>query len=298
MPPPELDKARFQSVSEHRKNERGGAHMTSFSNQTVWITGASSGIGEGLAQVFAEKGARIVLSGRRIDALQTVADRLPAECFALPFEATDYDALDGVVEQAWQWAGKIDVLVNNAGISQRSFAIETDISVYNNLINVDLIAPITLTQLQLRRMADAGGAQIVAISSLAGQIGSPMRTGYCAAKHGLIGYMDALRAEVENEHNIKVTNVLPGSVATNVSRNAVTTDGSKRGVSDANIDGGDDPIDCARAIVEAVENQVPEFVYAKGMELELIKMRRSDPERLFKTMGSIADQILSEGLSK
>lgn len=270
--------------------------MSVFKGKTVWITGASSGIGKALSNAFASNGARIVLSGRRVDALQAVADELPSDSLVLPFEVTDFDALESKVQEAWNWAGRIDILVNNAGISQRSLAIDTEPDVYTHLLNIDLVAPIWLTQLQLRRMADAGGGHIVAISSVAGRIGAPLRTAYSAAKHGLIGYMDALRSEVSVLHNINVTNVLPGSVATDVSRNAVTSDGSRRGKSDANIDAGDDPMDCARAILEAIENNVPELIYARGMELELAKMRHEDPEQLFALAGQLGAQLAQEGV--
>ncbi|MFT7547406.1 MAG: dehydrogenase/reductase SDR family protein 7B [Candidatus Azotimanducaceae bacterium] len=256
--------------------------MNNYQNKTIWVTGASSGIGEALAHEFSRAGGNVILSGRRVDALTQVADALPNDALVLPFEVTDYASLGNIVEQAWAWTGRVDVLVNNAGVSQRSLAIETKPEVYADLINIDLVAPIWLTQLQLTRMADAGGAHIVAISSVAGRLGAPLRTAYSAAKHGLIGYMDALRSEVSLLHNIQVTNVLPGSVATAVSSNALTADGSKRGKSDAQIDGGDSPADCAAAIVDAVSANVPELIYAQGPELELAKLRQVDPLKLFE----------------
>lgn len=270
--------------------------MGNFDGKAVWITGASSGIGRALAVAFAANGARIILSGRRVEALQAVADELPTDALVHPFEVTEFEALASKVEEAWNWAGRVDILVNNAGISQRSLAIDTDPGVYTHLLNVDLVSPIWLTQLQLRRMANAGGAHIVAISSVAGRIGAPLRTAYSAAKHGLIGYMDALRSEVSVPHNIQVTNVLPGSVATDVSRNAVTGDGSRRGKSDANIDAGDDPMDCAQAILAAVENNVPELIYAKGLELDLTRMRQEEPEKLFELAGQLGAQLAAEGI--
>ena len=161
--------------------------MSRFANKTVWITGASSGIGKALAEAFAAESATIILSGRRDAALQAIADALPTDSLVLPFDATDYAVLSAKTEDAWNWKGRVDILVNNAGVSQRSFAIDTDPQVYADMINIDLIAPIWLTQLQLPRMAQAGGAHIVAISSIAGRIGVPLRTAYCAAKHGVIG---------------------------------------------------------------------------------------------------------------
>jgi len=265
--------------------------MTDIKTKTAWITGASSGIGAALAKTFSKAGANIILSGRNLLALENVASDIKTDALIIPFEVTDYESLTSHVQTAWNWKGRVDILVNNAGISQRSLAVHTAPQVYTDLINIDLIAPIWLTQLQLGKMVAAGGGHIVAISSIAGRIGAPLRTAYCAAKHGLIGYMDALRAEVDATHNIKVTNILPGSVATNVSRNALTKDGSRRGVSDKNIDNGDDPMDCAAAILEAVQNDVPELIYAGDFEQSFAEMRHSDPEKLFEMIGGLGAQI-------
>lgn len=264
--------------------------MTDVKNKVVWITGASSGIGAALAKTFSAAGSDIILSGRNIKALEAVAAYIKTNTLIIPFEVTDYDSLAQHVETAWVWKDRVDILVNNAGISQRSLAIHTDPQVYTDLINIDLIAPIWLTQLNLPKMVAAGGAHIIAISSVAGRIGAPLRTAYCAAKHGLIGYMDALRAEVEISHNIHVTNILPGSVSTNVSRNALTKDGTRRGVSDDNIDNGDDPMDCAAAILEAVQNNTRELIYAGDFEKSFAEMRHADPEKLFDMIGQLGAQ--------
>lgn len=265
-----------------------------FKNKTVWITGASSGIGAALATQFSKAGAHIILSGRRIDALENVAASLGTDTLILSFEVTAYDDLARHVETAWDWKGRVDILVNNAGVTQRSLALHTAPQVYTDLINIDLIAPIWLTQLQLGKMAAAGGAHIVAISSIAGRVGAPLRTAYSAAKHGLIGYMDALRAEVSTAHNIHVTNVLPGSVATDISRNALTADGSKRGASDANIDNGDDPMDCAAAILEAVSDNIPELVYAGDFERGFAVMRHADPDTYFPLIAGLGAKTAAE----
>ena len=266
--------------------------MTVLADKVIWITGASSGIGKALAQTAAQQDTKLILSGRRVDALEALATELSVDCLVLPFEVTDYDALESKVDEAWAWQGRVDILVNNAGISQRCLAIDAKPEVYTELINIDLIAPIWLTQLQLKRMAEAGGAHIVAISSVAGRIGPPLRTAYSAAKFGLIGYMDALRAEVDQIHNIKVTNILPGSVATDVARNALTGNGSKRGVSDAVIDAGDDPMDCAKCIWEAVNADKPEYIYAKEMEMGLAQMRHADPDTFFDAIAGFGAQTV------
>ena len=262
-----------------------------FDGKIVWITGASSGIGEALAKAFAAQGAHIILSGRRTDALEQVAADIKTDTLILAFETTDYDALPAKVEEARGWKGKVDILVNNAGISQRSLALDTHPDVHHKIINVDLLAPIWLTQLLLPHMIAAGGGHIVGISSVAGRVGVPLRTAYCAAKHGLIGYMDALRAETEKLHNVHVTNILPGSIRTNVSRNALTKDGDSRGKSDAVIDNGMEPAKCARQILEAVSNKVPELIIAEGPEMMIAKLRQSDPEQCFAMTSAMGAQI-------
>lgn len=255
-------------------------------NQVWWVTGASSGIGAALARVLSDRGASLILSGRNVEALETLARQLTGETLVLPFEATDYAALPTVADQARQWKGRIDGLVNNAGISQRSLAIETDFSVYQRIVDVDLLAPIALTQQVLPAMVRAGSGQIIAISSVAGMAGVPLRSAYCAAKHGLIGYHDSVRSE--NEHlGVKVLVVAPGSVRTNVSRNALTADGQPRGASDDAIENGMAPEQAAAAILEAIDAGTRELLLASGVEASLVHLRRSDPNALFDQVSAM-----------
>ena len=255
-------------------------------DQVWWVTGASSGIGAALARGLAARGARLILSGRNVAALEAVAKEIGPGTMILPFEATDYAALPTLVDEAWGWCGRIDGLVNNAGISQRSLAVDTDFAVYQKIVDVDLLAPIALTQQLLPRMIAAGGGQIVAISSVAGIAGVPLRSAYCAAKHGLIGYHDSVRAE--NEHlGLKVLVVAPGSVATNVSRNALNADGSVRGESDAAIENGLSPDFAAGKILDAVEAGTRELVVAGGAETAVAELRRSNPDALFDRMSAM-----------
>lgn len=254
--------------------------------QCWWITGASSGIGAALARALAARGAALILSGRNRERLAIVAESCAADTLILPFEATDYAAIPGLADQAWSWKGRIDGLVNNAGISQRSLAAETDFIVYQQIIAVDLLAPIALTQALLPRMVAAGGAQIIAISSVAGFVGAPLRSAYSAAKHGLVGYHDSVRAE--NEHmGIKILVVAPGSVRTNVSINALNADGSVRGESDAAIENGMPADDAAAAMLAAVDAGVRELILAEGIEAAIVAMRRSDPDALFTQMSNM-----------
>lgn len=262
-----------------------------FDGKRVWITGASSGIGAALTEALAERGARLVLSGRRREALAEVAARVQPDALVLPFEATDWAALPEAVARA----GVVDMLVNNAGISQRSLAVDTRPEVYRALIETDLLAPIWLTQLVLPGMVARGaGGHVVGISSVAGRLGTVLRTGYCAAKHGLIGYLDALRAEVEQAYGIKVTTVLPGSVRTQVAANALQADGSARGDSDANIDAGMDPAECARRILNGMAVGQREIIVADGAEAFAAGLRFTDPERLFDMLAREGARLAGE----
>ncbi len=258
--------------------------------ETVWITGASSGIGEALAHAWAARGANLILSGRRVDALESVAAACGGETLVLPFETTDYDMLPMIVAQAESWRGGIDVLVNNAGISQRSLARDTGFDVYRALMEVDFFAPLRLTQLVLPAMRARGSGHFVMISSLAGKAGSALRSGYCAAKHALIGYSDALRAETAHE-GIKVTVVTPGFVRTAIASSALTADGSQRGREDANIAGGISASEAAEQIFAGIDAGTREIPVGRGPEMGLLHLLRSDPERLFDAMAANGREI-------
>lgn len=255
-----------------------------FAGQVVWITGASSGIGAAMARALAAQGAKLVLSGRNEAALEAVAQAC-GDAFILPFEATDYAAAASAVDKAWNWQGRVDMLVNNAGISQRSLAVETAFPVYERIVAVDLLAPIALTQALLPRMAERKAGRIVMVSSVAGKVGSPMRTAYSAAKFGLFGYSDSLRAEVAGL-GIKVHVIAPGSIRTNVSRNALAADGQRRGVSDNAIENGLDPDDAVSRMLEAIAADEREIIVAEGMELQIGELRRT-PDALHDRMAAV-----------
>jgi dehydrogenase/reductase SDR family member 7B len=252
-----------------------------FQGKTAWVTGASSGIGEALAKGLAGRGAAVILSGRRVDELKRVADEIGAMTLILPFEATDHDSLPDIVRDAWTWRGQIDLLINNAGVSQRSLARDTDFTVYRRVMEVDYFAPMHLTQLVVSRMIERRSGQIAIVSSLAGKVGVPLRTGYCAAKHACIGYFDALRAEVETAYGLDVSVVAPGSVRTAIAVNALTAKGSSHGRSDANVDGGMAAEKAAAAILDGLKAKKREILVAEGLELAAAAMRNQNPDQLF-----------------
>jgi short-subunit dehydrogenase len=255
-----------------------------FGGKTAWITGASSGIGAALAHEFASRGARVVLSGRDEARLGGVAGSLATETLILPFEVTDEGALAAATKRATAWHG-VDIFVANAGISQRSAAIDTATAVYRRIIDVDLTAQIAAAQALLPHLVQRGSGRLVFISSIAGKVGVPLRTAYCAAKFGLIGYADALRAEL-SQTGVAVHVVCPGSVATDVSRNALTGTGAARGKSDRAIDEGIPPAEAARAILDGIAAGQREIVVARGVEQAMGELRRT-PEALLDQMAAL-----------
>ncbi|WP_324828044.1 SDR family NAD(P)-dependent oxidoreductase [Qipengyuania zhejiangensis] len=259
----------------------------SFEGKTAWITGASSGIGAALAREWAGRGARIILSGRDEARLAEVADSLPTQTLVLPFDVRDDAAMQAATAKAAAWNGGVDIFVANAGVSQRSPAIDTAMDVYREIIDIDLTAQIAATQALLPHVTQRGSGHLLFISSIAGKVGVPMRTAYCAAKHGLIGYADALRAEL-SQRGVSVHVVCPGSVATDVSRNALTADGSKRGRSDGVIDNGLAPAEAARRIVDGVAAGQREIIVAEGMEQAMGEMRRTPDQLLDQVAGMVA----------
>jgi short-subunit dehydrogenase len=258
-----------------------------FAGKTIWITGASSGIGAALAEAFASTGAGIILSGRRQAALDDVAARLPAERLVLPFEATDYAALPGIVEQAWGWRGGVDILVNNAGVSQRSMALDTDFDVYRQLMEVDFFAPLRLTQLILPKMVERGSGHFVQIASVAGKLGAPLRTGYCAAKHALVGFSDALRAEVA-QHGIGVTVVTPGFVQTNIAANALDGHGNRFGPNEDPVNHGIPASEAAATILAGLRRGRREIPVGKGREMQALWLKRLFPDMVFDRTAKMA----------
>ena len=268
-----------------------------FAGKTAWVTGASSGIGAALAREFASRGARVVLSGRDEARLRAVAADISTEALVLPFEVSNDAEMLAATAQAIDWRG-IDVFVANAGISQRSAALETEMAVYRRIIEVDLIAQIAASQALLPHMTARSSGALVFISSIAGKVGVPMRTAYCAAKFGLIGYADALRAEL-SQSGMTVHVVCPGSVATDVSRNALTCDGRPRGKSDKAIDEGIPAAEAAEAILDGIAAGQREIVVARGVEQAMGEMRRT-PDALFDQVAAMVaagymDRMKAEG---
>lgn len=265
--------------------------MSDVAGKTIWITGASAGIGKGLALALAAQGARLVLSGRNRAALDEVAQHCPGSIVEA-FEVTDLDSLPAIAARVAAVTGGVDWLVNNAGISQRSLALDTEFPVYRTLMEVDFFAPLRLTQLVLPAMVARGSGRIINNASVAGKVGSPLRTGYCAAKHALVGWSDALRAEIA-QYGVQVHVLTPGFVATGIGANALTADGSQKGAGDDPVDGGISIHEAAQQIIAGVVGNVPEIPVGRdgAAEMQLLGLKRQDPEACFQLMASMAPKV-------
>ena len=234
-----------------------------FEDKIIWITGASSGIGAALARAWAERGARLVLSARREEALNAVRDGCahPERHVVLPLDLTDTDALFGKAREVRETVGPVDVLVNNGGISQRAPAAETDLAVVRRIMEVNFFGAVALTKAVLPSMLERGAGHVVVVSSLVGKFGTPRRSAYAASKHALHGFFDALRAEV-HDAGLQVTLILPGYVRTDITKNALTAEGARHGKMDTNQAEGLDPDAVARKTVRAVERGRAEVIIA------------------------------------
>lgn len=245
--------------------------MQTLSDKVIWITGASSGIGEALALIAAEAGAKLVLTSRRPAELERVKARClnPANVAVLPLDLTNFDASSAAIDAAKPF-GPIDILVNNAGISQRSLVLDTDMAVYRQILELDFFACVALTKAVLPGMVARKRGGVLTVSSVVGYVGTPLRSGYAAAKHALHGFFDAARAELWKS-GVQFTLVCPGFIKTNVSVNAITGTGGKHGVMDTGQATGMSPDVCAQKIWHAYLSGQDEVVIGKERAFVLLK---------------------------
>lgn len=204
----------------------------SFKDKVVWVTGASSGIGEHLSYEFARSGAYLILSARNSKNLHRVQSlcKDPRRVKVLPLDLEKFNDLSDKATEAIELWGRVDVLINNGGISQRSLTVNTIIDVDDRLMKINYLGAVALTKALLPHWLEKNEGHVVTVTSMVGKFGTPMRSSYSATKHALHGFMDSMRAELPT--SIKVQLVCPGFVKTNVSVNALIGDGSTQGTMD------------------------------------------------------------------
>ena len=223
--------------------------------RTVWITGASSGIGKAVAHACHLRGDRLVLSARAPGALHTLcAEWNATDALVAPFDLAQTDNVGALADRIWQESGGVDVVVHSGGISQRSLLIQTAPGVDRQMMEVNYFGTLALTRALLPHMIAAGGGHFAVVTSLMGLFSAPLRSGYAGAKHAMHGWFEALRAEHHSD-GIRVTMVAPGFVRTAISKNALTADGSPQGTMDAATDNGISAERCAAVILRGIDRK-------------------------------------------
>ena len=257
--------------------------MIDFKDKVVWITGASSGIGEALALALAKKGCRLILSARRETELNKVGTKTglpPLDLMILPFDLKDTSNTHKHIAQVINHFGRIDVLINNGGMSQRASVLETPIEIEREIMEVNYFAQVQLAKAVLPYMLRQKSGHIVVISSIVGKFGFYLRSSYSAAKHALHGYFESLRLENERS-GVKVLMVCPGKIKTAVSINAVTSDGKKHNQMDPSHVNSMSPEQCAEEIINGIMKEEEEILVG-GNELQIVKIKRYFPKLFSK----------------
>jgi short-subunit dehydrogenase len=226
-----------------------------YKDKTVWITGASSGIGAELARLFAGEGARVIISSHEAEELEGVRKELEVvskDVHAVVFNLGYPEEVAETAQKVLEKFGRVDVLMNNGGISTRSEALDTSLEIDRRIMEIDYFSGVILSKALLPKMIENGYGHIGVTSSISGKFGWPYRSAYAAAKHALFGFYKSLWAE--NRHKgIRVTIFSPGRVRTNISLHALDKDGNPQGTMDPGQDKGIAPADCARKMIKAMK---------------------------------------------
>ena len=252
-----------------------------FFNKIIWITGASSGIGKALAIALSKQQCKLILSSRNATSLELVkqACDYPEEIKIIPLDLENHASLALKAAEAIKAFGKIDVLINNGGISQRSLAAETNIHVDKRIMDINYLGTVALTKAILPHFIEKKEGQFVSTTSIVGKIGTPLRSSYAASKHALHGFFDSLRAE-NHQNNITVTLLCPGFINTNISKNALIGNGLPQGKMDIATGNGMSPEHCAKLMLKAIKNKKEEVCIAGAKEKLGVFVKRIFPKLL------------------
>lgn len=251
-------------------------------NKVIWITGASSGIGEALVYAYDEQEAKLIISSRKINELTKVKSNCKnqSNIYILPLDLEDHHSLSGKADEAIRVFGKVDVLINSGGISQRSLAMETDLATEQRFININFWGTVILSKAILPQMLTQNKGSIVCISSLVGKFGTKYRSSYSASKHALHGYFDSLRIELNNP-NIHIMLACPGFIKTNVTINALTANGKAQGTMDDAQENGMPAEIFAQKLIKGIQLKKEE-VYIGGKEVYGVMIKRFFPKLFSK----------------
>jgi len=246
-------------------------------------------VGEGLAYELAKRGAKLILSARRESELKRVKSACQTadeDVQILPLDLSENSNYDPLVQKAIQFFGRIDILINNGGISQRSYFKDTKISVFREIMEVNFFGTVSLTKALLPHFQENKEGMFVAVTSVTGKFGTPLRTGYAASKHALHGFYDALRAECY-EDNLKVLLVAAGYIQTNLSLNALVGDGQRQGKMDQGQINGLSPEKCAKIIISAIQKDKKEIYPGGFKEVSGVYLKRFFPAILRRVVREV-----------
>ena len=263
-----------------------------FKNKVVWITGASSGIGEALAYAFHREGANLILSARRLAELERVKNNNligNGSIRLANFDISKFDEINDIADDIISNFDQIDILINNAGVAQRAKIVDTNMEVYRQIIAVNFFGTVALTKAILPSMIELNSGHIVFIGSPAGIFSTPLRSGYSASKHAAHSFSDSLTSELANK-SINVTNVIPGPIRTNMSISSLTGEGNKYAVMDRFMDTGISPSTCAEKILKGIAKKKEKIVVVDSEVRKMIFLKRYFPGYFSKFSKKLAPQ--------
>jgi dehydrogenase/reductase SDR family member 7B len=259
-----------------------------FNGKVIWITGASSGIGEALAIRLSACNTRLILSSNQDEELLRVKSGLkmkPEDVFILPLDLNKPESLESKATEALKAFGHIDILINNGGISQRSMVMETSIETIRKIMEINFFSGVILTKFVLPSMLARGSGHIVAVSSITGKFGFPLRSAYSASKHAIYGFYESLGAEYYNQ-GIRSTIVCPGRVRTNISVEALGPDGKPQKIMDRGQEKGVTPESCAKDIINGIRKNKRD-VYTGGSSVVMVYIKRYLPGLSYRLVRKI-----------
>ena len=254
--------------------------MTSdyFKDKCVWIVGASSGIGRALTIELSKHKAQLIISSRNEDALlklKEICEKNGCKCAIIPLDLADSQSLKNKADLAYSQYKKIDFVILNGGISQRSYINETPLAIDRKIMEVNYFGNIAITKAVLPYMIQQQSGHIATVSSIVGVFGFPLRSAYSASKHALHGFYESLRIE-HLKDNIKVSIIIPGRVKTNISVNAIDKNGLAYNKLDKGQADGISPEKAAIDILKGLRKEKKEILIGRA-ELIMVYLKRFSP---------------------
>jgi dehydrogenase/reductase SDR family protein 7B len=284
IPPGRTKAEKISIFAFHHTSQPKPWEMSYFSNKTIWITGASSGIGEALVRQLAKEQVNLVISSRKEAELLRVQKEnglTDETCLILPLDLAASAEVGILTQKAISRFGKIDILINNGGVSQRSFALDTPLAVDRQIMEVNFFGTVALTKSLLPFMIAQQGGKIVVISSITGKFGFYLRSAYAASKHALHGFFESIRLELR-EKNISVLIVCPGKIATNISMNAMTSSGEANRKMDPGLAKATSAESCAKQILDGISSGKKEIYIGNRQERLAVRLKQIFPNFFFR----------------